>query len=512
MGGANVSVFPQTLEWIVNSRAVGFYTFLCLSLLLLPLPKQVCADEDELAAYRGPARRILGEALLSSEPYATLSELCDDYGNRLSGTQTLENAIDWAIAKLKAQGFSNVHREKVEVPHWVRGEERAWLTTPTTKHRLNILGLGMSVGTPPGGIDAEVVVVSNFEELQSWGEKGELKGKIVLYDAPFVSYGKTVRYRTAGPSRAARWGALATLVRSVGPISYDTPHTGTLLYDEEEAKIPAAAVTIEGATLMHRLQRRGVKMKCHLEMGAKTLPEVESANVVADYPGSEKPDEVVVLGGHLDSWDVGQGAQDDGVGCIIAWGAVRTLQRLNLHPRRTIRLVLFTNEENGDHGGKEYARRHEAELANHIAAIESDSGNGLADGFRLDLRPANSVVEGEKRELSEEEQSVLNRERGFAIGKLERFAALFAPLSSTRIFSSYSGTDVGPMALRGVVALGLDHDTSKYFEIHHTNADTFDKIVEKDLRVNVGSMALMAYILAEMPGRLREPAPVTEAH
>jgi Zn-dependent M28 family amino/carboxypeptidase len=254
-------------------------------------------------------------------------------------------------------------------------------------------------------------------------------------------------------------------------------------------------------------------MQCHLEMGAKTLPAVKSANVVADYPGREKPQEVVVLGGHLDSWDVGQGAQDDGVGCIIAWGAIRTLQRLNLHPRRTLRLVLFVNEENGDHGGKEYARLHQAQLVNHIAAIESDSGSGLADGFRLDIRPPDSVIDGEKRELNEEENSQLEQQRGYAIGKLQRFAPLFVPLSSTRIFSSYSGTDVGPMALRGVVALGLNHDTTKYFEIHHTNADTFDKIVEKDLRVNVGSMALMAYILAQMPGRLREPATsATEMH
>jgi hypothetical protein len=226
--------------------------------------------------------------------------------------------------------------------------------------------------------------------------------------------------------------------------------------------------------------------------------------VVADYPGSEAPEEVVVLGGHLDSWDVGQGAQDDGVGSIIAWGAVRTLQRLGIHPRRTIRLVLFTNEENGDHGGKDYARRHAAELANHIAAIESDSGNGLADGFRLDLRAPGSTGEEEKSELSEEQKSQLESERALAIDKLQRFAPLFEPLGSTRFFSSYSGTDVGPMVVDGVVGLGLDHDTTKYFEIHHTNADTFDKIVEKDLRVNVGSMALMAYILAQMPGRLRE--------
>jgi carboxypeptidase Q len=481
----------------------------CLSLLLSfwlawPSLSPPAHAKDELSAYRAPARQILGEALLCSEPYQTLSELCDRYGNRLSGSQTLDNAIDWAIAKMKAQGLTNVHREEVEVPHWVRGEEKAWLTTPTTRHRLNILGLGMSVGTPPGGTDAEVVVVSDFDELNQRGEKGKLKGKIVLYDAPFVSYGKTVRYRVDGPSRAAAFGAVAVLVRSVGPISYDTPHTGTLLYDEDQPKIPAAAVTIEGATLMHRLQERGDTMSCHLEMGAHMLEDAKSANVVADYPGSEVPEEVVVLGGHLDSWDVGQGAQDDGVGSIIAWGAVRTLQRLGIHPRRTIRLVLFTNEENADHGGKDYARRHAAELANHIAAIESDSGNGLADGFRLDLRAPGSTGEEEKSELSEEQKSQLESERALAIDKLQRFAPLFEPLGSTRFFSSYSGTDVGPMVVDGVVGLGLDHDTTKYFEIHHTNADTFDKIVEKDLRVNVGSMALMAYILAQMPGRLRE--------
>ncbi len=480
---------------ILEETPVSPVTLSLLIFLALPVSRSAASPppEDPLAPYRDPAAAILGEALLSPEPYATLEELCDRFGNRLSGSETLENAIEWAKGEMEAQGLENVHLEEVTVPHWVRGEERAWITTATTRHELSILGLGMSVGTPVEGIEAEVVVVSSFDELHELGEEA-VRGRIVLYDVPFTSYGKTVRYRVQGASKAAALGAVAALVRSVGPISYDTPHTGTMHYDEDLPRIPAAAVTIENATLMHRLQDRGERVVCHLEMGAQLLPDAVSHNLVAEWRGREKPEEIVVLAGHLDSWDVGQGAQDDGVGSIIAWQAVRTLQRAGLRPRRTLRIVLFTNEENGLAGGKQYSEDHRPELARHVALIESDSGNGLADGFRIDLRESPSA----------DPEANLEEERTRAIALLERFTPLFEPLKSTRLVLSHSGADVSPMVQEGAVGLGLDHDTSHYFDIHHTQADTFDKVDENDLRTNVASMALMAYLLAEMPERLRE--------
>jgi len=474
--------------------------WLCL-LLLLTVPAR--AAEDFLAPYREPARRIVGEALLSDEAYQVLGELCDRYGHRLSGSENLEAAVDWAVASMEAQGLENVRREEVMVPRWVRGEERGWIQTPTTRHELGLLGLGMSVGTPPGGITAEVIVVNSFDEVDSLGEEG-VGGRIVLYDVPFEGYGKTVRYRTQGASHAARHGAVAALVRSVGPMSYDTPHTGTLRYDDDAPKIPAAAVTIESATLLHRLQDRGDSILCHLEMGARYLGEVPGANVVGELVGRELPEEIVVVGGHLDSWDVGQGAQDDGAGCIIAWEAAHLLKRLGLRPRRTVRVVLFTNEENGLAGGTAYRDLHEPDLDHHVAALESDSGNGLADGFRVDLRPLH-VGEGEQAGADVELR--VQRERERAVALLDRFAPLFEPLGSSRFFPSYSGADVGPMVAEGVAGLGLNHDTTKYWEIHHTEADTFEKIVREDLNVNVAGMALMVYLLAEMPERLRAAGP-----
>ncbi len=281
---------------------------------------------------------------------------------------------------MKSDGLDNVHAEKVMVPHWVRGEESLEMTSPGSL-KLAMLGLGNSVGTPAAGIAAEAIVVRNFDQLDALGE--HVRGKIVVYNVPFTSYGETVRYRGSGASRAARYGAVAALVRSVTPVSLQTPHTGAMNYDEKQPKIPTAAITIEGAELLQRMNDRGDHPTLRLKMEAKFLPDAESANVVAEFKGSEKPDEVVLIGGHFDSWDVGQGAHDDGGGCIIAWEAVRLLKELGLRPRRTIRVVLYTNEENGLRGGNAYRDAHRAEVSKHILAIESDSGAYRPEGFGL---------------------------------------------------------------------------------------------------------------------------------
>lgn len=428
--------------------------------------------EDVLAA----SDRIKAEAFRTHGAYRNLASLCDGIGHRLAGSPELDKALVWAQARMKAAGLENVHTEPVMVPHWVRGTERAEMVAPR-KQSLHILGLGGSVGTPAGGLTADVVVVGSFAELDRLGTA--VKGKMVLYDVPYAGYGATVRYRFGGASRAAKWGAVAALVRSVSPVSLDTPHTGLMGYDPAQPKIPTAAVTLEAATQMRRMQAAGMPIRLHLEMGAQTLPDVPSANVVGEIPGTEKPNEVILLSGHLDSWDVGQGAQDDGAGCVIALEAARLIHALGLKPRRTIRVVFFVNEENGVRGGNTYLAAHQAELGTFIAALESDSGSERALGFSLDLPRATPEA------------------RLAALAKLEAFGPLLERLGAGRLILGGSGEDVGPIVSEGVPGLGMNHAATHYFDIHHTEADTLDKVDENDLAQNAAILGTFAYALAQ---------------
>lgn len=432
----------------------------------------------KIDSYRAPAGRIIGTALTSDKAYARLAHLTDQIGNRLSGSESLERAIQWAVAEMKSDGLDNVRAEKVMVPHWVRGQESLELTSPVSR-KLSMLGLGNSVSTPPEGITAEAIVVRNFDELEALGER--VRGKIVVYNAPFVSYGETVRYRGSGASRAARYGAVAALVRSITPVSLQTPHTGAMNYDEKQPKIPTAAITIESAEWLQRMNDRGEHPTLRLKMEAKFLPDAESANVVAELKGSEKPDEVVLVGGHLDSWDVGQGAHDDGGGVIIAWEAVRLLKELGLRPRRTIRVVLFTNEENGGRGGNAYHDAHRAELSQHVLVIETDSGSYRPEGFGLsDKAPPQ------------------------ARANLIEIAKLLAGIRADRIAANGGGSDISPLMKDGVVGASLNVDGAHYFDIHHTQADTLDKVNSQELALCVAAMAVMAYTVADLPGGLSE--------
>ncbi|HJR06723.1 MAG TPA: M28 family metallopeptidase [Pyrinomonadaceae bacterium] len=439
-----------------------------------PPPPRVRIDD-----YRERAARIIGAALTSDRAYRRLAHLTDHIGHRLSGSQNLERAIEWALSEMRADGLDNVRAEKVMVPHWVRGAESLELTSPVTRS-LSMLGLGNSVGTPPEGITAEAVVVRNFDELDALGER--VRGKIVVYNVPFTNYGQTVQYRGAGASRAARYGAVAAIVRSVTPVSLQTPHTGAMNYAADQPKIPAAAVTIEGAELLQRMYERGEHPVLRLKMEAKFLPEAESANVIAEIKGREKPDEVVLVSGHFDSWDVGQGAHDDGGSCIVVWEAVRLLKELNLRPRRTIRVVLYTNEENGLRGGNGYRDAHRAELSKHVLAIESDEGTYRPLGFGL----ANTATPQARADLEE-------------IGKLLR------GIRADSISPNGGGADIGPIMREGVLGGSLDVDNSHYFDIHHTQADTLDKIDPQDVALCVAAVAVMAYTVADMPQALHVP-------
>ena len=426
-------------------------------------------------AYRADANRLIQEATSDQFAWNRLAELTDTFGNRLAGSENLNRAIAWAVETMKQDGLENVHTEKVMVPRWVRGTESATIIEPP-EHPIVILGLGNSVGTPPAGIEAEVLVVKTFEELTA--RASEAKGKIVLFNAPYVSYGQTNQYRTTGPSAAARLGAVAVLVRAIGPTGLRTPHTGSTNYAEGVEKIPAAAVSAEDAERMQRIVDRGRRLRVRLQMEARFEAEVESANVVGELRGREFPDEIVLAGGHFDSWDVGAGASDDGVGCVVTWEAARLMKKLNLRPRRTIRVVLFTNEENGLRGGNAYRDRYKADAAKHVLAIESDSGV-FAPG-RLGFsgsEPAQRLM----REIS----------------------VLLSPTGLQEIGSGGGGADIGPIAQAGKVPmLAYQGDSTRYFTIHHTPADTVDRIPPEDVSRAAAALAVITYVVAELPQAL----------
>jgi carboxypeptidase Q len=425
--------------------------------------------------YRSDANRIIQEATGNQFAWNRLAELTDTYGNRLSGSENLNRAIEWAIETMKADGFDKVRTEKVMVPRWVRGAESATIIDPP-EHPLAILGLGNSVGTPPAGIEADVLVVKTFEELSA--RANEAKGRIVLFNAPYVSYGQTNQYRTAGPSAAARVGAVAVLVRAIGPTGLRTPHTGGTNYMEGVEKIPAAAVSAEDAERMQRIADRGRRLRVRLKMEARFEADVESANVIGEIRGRERPDEIVLVGGHFDSWDVGTGASDDGVGCIVTWEAARIMRKLNLQPRRTVRVVLFTNEENGLRGGSAYRDRYKADAAKHILAIESDSGV---------FAPARIGFTG-----SEPAQRII-REIG----------ALLTPLGLQDIGSGGGGADIGPIAQAGKVPMiAYQGDPTRYFTIHHTPADTIDRIAAEDVSKAAAALGVLTWVVAELPETL----------
>jgi carboxypeptidase Q len=443
-----------------------------------PTPTPLPPPTVKIDNYRAPAGRIIGAALTGNKAYERLSYLTDKIGHRLSGSRSLELAIAWAIDEMKKDGLDNVRGEKVMVPHWVRGEESLEMISPMP-HRFALLGLGNSIGTPETGITAEAVVVRSFDQLDALGE--QVRGKIVVYNVPFTNYGATVRYRHSGASRAARHGAVAALVRSVTTVSLQTPHTGAMSYDAAQPKIPVAAIPIEVAELLQRMNDRGDRPTLRLKMGAKFLPDAESANVVAEIRGLEKPDEIVLVSGHFDSWDVGQGAHDDGGGCIAAWEAVRLIKELGLRPRRTIRVVLYTNEENGLRGGNAYRDTHRDELAKHVLAIESDSGTYRPMGFGLAAAAPPQ-----------------------ARANMQEIAKLLSGIRADRIAPDGGGADIGPIMREGVVGAGLSVDSTHYFDIHHTRADTLDKIDPHDLQLCVATLAVMAYTVADMPQLLNQ--------
>ena len=434
--------------------------------------------------YRDAAGRIVGTALQDVEGWEKLTYLTTEIGPRLSGSSGLERAIEWAHATMEEEGLENVRLQAVKVPHWVRGKESAEVLSPLEKP-LGILGLGGSVGTPPEGITAPVVVVRSFDELEALGHE-RVEGKIVLYAVPWMSYPRNREYRDAGASRAAKLGAVAALIRSATDRSLYTPHTGGMRYEDGVPQIPAAAITLEDMAWMQRVDNRGHEVVVKLYMEAKNLPEADSANVIAEIVGSEKPEEIVVMGGHYDSWDVGQGAHDDGAACIAAWQALKILKDLGLRPRRTLRVVLWTNEENGLAGGRAYREMVGDGIDNHVAAIEMDGGAERPIGFGFGLE---GVASGDMSNPTYE----------VAFEKLQQIGRLLDGIDAGEILRGGGGADIGPLMRDGVPGLAQRTVRERYREWHHTHADTLDKVDPQDFRKAVAMLGVMGYVLADMP-------------
>src|SRR5437762_4394924 len=430
-------------------------------------------------------KQLQQAALKSDYAYRQVAHLANNIGPRLSGSAQAAKAVEYVAAELRALGC-NVQLEKMMVPHWVRGEETAALVqfpgqAPNTTQKIVLCALGGSVATPNEGITAEVVTVKNFDELKAM-PRDKVAGKIVLFNYPFdkqiaaegrggEAYGEAVVYRSDGPSAAARQGAVACLIRSVGGADYRIPHTGQTKYADDAPKIPAGAVTSEDADLIVDLAKQGsVKMK--LTLTPETLPNVESANVIGDIKGSEHPEQVVIVSGHLDSWDLGTGAIDDGAGVAVSMEAANLIHKLNLKPKRTIRVIAWMNEENGLRGSKQYAKDHEKDWANHFAAMETDGGADHPVGIHVRAKP-------EVKEMLKPVAAIL-QESG--AGALE--------------LSESAGADIGPMEKVGVPAFAPIQDNRFYFNFHHTAADTLDKINPKHLAENSAVVAVAAYALA----------------
>jgi hypothetical protein len=427
------------------------------------------------------ARGLRDTAASGSDAARWIAGLTDRAGPRLAGSPGDREAVAWGTETLAALGFSNVRAEKVTVRVWRRGAESGEVVSPYPQP-LALTALGGSVPTPEAGVEGETLEVSSLEELEARG--GEARGKIVFFNRKmprtedFSGYGDAVRVRSKGPSAAARWGAIGVLIRSIGTDHNRLPHTGGLNYDEKLPRLPAAALSIPDAELLERLGRGGRPVRVRFTLSCGEAGEAESANIVGEVPGGGRPEEIVLLGAHLDSWDLGRGAIDDAAGCGIVIEAARRIAALSKRPDRTIRVVLFANEENGLAGGKAYALAHAAELPRHIAALEADSGSGKPMGLSWLAGPS---AERAVREIAE----------------------LLEPLGAGRLTGDGSGgADISELRAAGVPLFAVSQDVSRYFDFHHTANDTLDKIEPEPLDRTVAAVTAFAYAAASLPGTL----------
>ncbi len=444
----------------------------------------LAGQHSEQAADAAFIRQIYDQALRDGRCYSWLEDLCLNVGHRLSGSPGAEKAVQWSEAVLDTLGLDSVWLQPVMVPHWVRGAAEQ-VTASTGKKgenlELNALALGGSVGTGGKAIRGEVVEITSWEALDALNERG-IRGKIVFYNRPmdptklhtFEAYGGAVDQRAHGPSRAAKYGAVGVLVRSMGLRLDDFPHTGSLRYDSTYTLIPAAAISTLGAEQLSALLRNSsAPVTASMQLNCQTLPDVLSYNVIGEIRGTEFPDRVILVGGHLDSWDVGHGAHDDGAGCTQSMDVLRYFRQLNYSPRHTIRCVLFMNEENGLRGGHEYAREAERKGEFHVCAIESDAGGFTPRGFSFDG-----------------DEAVINP----FFEKVSEFQELLEPYG-LQLKRGGSGADIGPLKSQKGLLSGYRPDSQRYFDYHHTAADVFDAVNKRELELGAASMAALVYLL-----------------
>jgi carboxypeptidase Q len=461
-------------------KPVHSFAFTLASILILCSPS-FCQKPDtpKSRPYEDLAKQIITTGLSTDESYHILTELCTTIGARLAGSPQAAQAVSWAKRKMEDYGFSNVRLESVTVPHWIRGpkEEASIIRSSGEILPMKICALGGSIATPKDGITARVVEVKSFDELKSLGE--DARGRIVFFNRPmdqtkiypFEAYGGAVNQRTQGAVEAAQVGGVGTIVRSMTERADDVPHTGAMNYVDSIRKVPTAALSIAAANLLDSLLRIDPWLQVKLKLTCQTLPDVESSNVIGEITGTEYPNEIVLVGGHLDSWDKGQGAHDDGTGVSQSIEALRLIKSLGLQPKRTIRVVLFMNEEHGLNGGKAYAADIPAS-EKHIAAIETDAGGFSPRGFGVS---SDSVT----------------------FAKIARWSHLLEPMDAEEIRRGGGGADISPLARSHIPMIGLRVDSQRYFDYHHSDSDTIDKVNERELELGATTLAILAYVLAQ---------------
>jgi len=448
-------------------------------LLSVPLPLLAQSSPPVTVLYDSVALAIVRTALGQNMAIGMLRDLCTTVGPRLSGSPGAAKAVEWAKRKMESLGFQNVHLEPLMVPHWVRGpvEGATFVTDVSQKPAmLRVAALGGSIGTPKDGITGEIVEITSWDQLKTIGDRA--KGKMLFFNRPMdrslistgQAYGRAVDQRGRGAVETAKVGGVAAIVRSMTTRLDDVPHTGAMGYVDTIPKVPAVAISTVGAELLHRLLAAGRQVTVTINLSCETLPDVESANVVGEIVGGEKPQEVIVVGGHLDSWDKGQGAHDDGAGCIQSMEALRLLREMGLTPKRTIRAVMFMNEENGLRGGIAYeAKDRPGEKP--VAAIETDSGGFLPLGFGI----SDSA----------------------AYEKLSKYAPLFRSFHADHFQRGGGGADISPMAKLKVPLVGLIADWNPYFDVHHSDNDVIATVNERQLELGAASLAILAYVIAQ---------------
>jgi carboxypeptidase Q len=423
-------------------------------------------------------KKIFDEALSKGEAYKMLTYLTKSIGPRLSGSDGAAKAVQYTKKTMEGYGFDRVFLQDVMVPHWVRGKkEEAYIESGKQKIKVPIAALGGSVATPAMGIKAEIIEVKTFEELKALGTE-KVKGKIVLFNRPmdatkintFTAYGGAVNQRGGGASEAAKYGAVGAIVRSMTTLQDDNPHTGGMRYTTGIPMIPTAAISTNGANLLSKMLKENPKTQFYFKQNCETLPDAPSHNVVGEIKGSEKPDEIIVVGGHLDSWDLAEGAQDDGTGCVQSIDVLRVLKALGIKPKRTIRAVMFMNEENGLRGGTKYADLAKQNNEKHIAAVESDNGGFTPRGFGMVGTDAQ-------------------------IAKIAAYKSLLAEYGLSEIGKGSGGADIGPLGQQGTLLIGFKPDSQRYFDFHHAQTDKLEAVNERELNLGTASMAALIYLI-----------------